>query len=412
VKFGLVGCALIAMLAGSLRPAAGIGGDAGAAPGLPRLGPATQSAEILGFEPEEERHYALGPPDALQRGEAAVWSIRLQAVQGSGRDLRATFTLQHRREAPRSLDSPWSSGQVTHAQVDATLIVNAYGAPLELTYVSQRHIYDVGDELFQVDYTYDGDRYEKRVSLQGVRWDMGINLIEHANLDASVPIGLFAFAPRALDCMEWLAGTVIQHRTGTGDTSPQGPVQSADRQGRATVEGAALASGACYEHNTDPAFANPGLASLAMPLLWERRGDSELVLFSPLRPDLVRGQDSGVPVTFTPIIPVGTVPGGNVLSGVIPGLDLKALFGAGGTDGDKERAKNPARYFFPRRMKLSDRQRIEVGARKMEALPMEVAGYGGTLWVDDWGTVVRLDLPPLRYGAPQRWVRILHPSEY
>lgn len=377
------------------------------------LQPTAQSGEILGFELEEERHYALGPPDALQRGEAATWMIRLQEVQGSGRDLRATFTLQHTREAPRSLDTPWSSGQVTHVQVDATLIVNAYGAPLELTYTSQRHIYDVGDELFQVDYTYDRDRYKKRVSLQGVQWDMNIDLIEHANLDATVPIGLFVFAPRALGCMEWLVGTVIQHRTGTGDTSPRGPVQTADRQGRATVEGAALASGACYEHNTDPAFANPGLVSLAMPLLWERRGDSELVLFSPLRPDLVRGQDMGVPVTFGPIIPTApNVPGSNPFSGMIPGLDFKALFGAGGTDGDKERAKNPARYFFPRRMKLSDRQRIEVGSRKMEALPMEVAGYGGTVWVDDWGKVVRLDIPPLRYGDPPRWVRLLHESEY
>ncbi len=412
-RFGVALGALLAVLAGSLHPAAGSSADAGTAPESARLRPAVQSGEILGFDLEEERHYALGPPDALQRGESAVWSIRLQAVQGSGRELRATFTLQHRREAPRSLDSPWSSGQVTHAQVDATLIVNAYGAPLELTYTSQRHIYDVGDELFQVEYTYEGGRYEKRVSLQGVEWDMDIELIEHANLDAQVPIGLFAFAPQALGCMEWLVGTVIQHRTGTGDISPRGPVQSADRQGRATVEGAALASGVCYEDNTDPAFANPGLVSLAMPLLWERRGDSELVLFSPLRPDLVRGQRMGVPVTFGPIIPTGAMgPGSNPLSGMIPGLDFKALFGAGGTDGDKERAKNPARYFFPRRMKLSDRQRIEVGARKMEALPMEIAGFAGTVWVDDWGKVVRFDIPPLRYGDALRWVRLLHESEY
>jgi len=407
----LVLWALVAVLGGSLRPAAGIGG--GAVVGVPRPWPAAQSGEILGFERDEERHYKLGPPDALQRGEAAVWIIRLQEVEGSGRDLRATFTLQHRREAPRSVENLPAAGEVTIAQVDATLIVNAYGAPLELNYTSQRHIYDVGDELFEVDYTYDGDRYEKQVSLQGVQWDMHIDLIEHANLDADVPIGLFAFAPQALDCMEWLVGTVIEYRTGTGDVAPDGPVQTAERQGRATVEGAALASGACYEHNTDPAFANPGLASLAMPMLWEQRGDSELVLFSPLRPDLVRGQGIGVPVTFAPIIPaVGMIPGANILSGAIPGLDFKKMFGGGGTDGDKDRAKNPARYFFPRRMKLSDRQRIEVGPRKMEALPMQIEGYGGTVWVDDWGKVVRLDIPPLRHGDPQRWVRLLHPSEY
>ncbi len=374
---------------------------------------AMQAAEVLGFELKEERHYVLGPPEALQRGESARWSIRLDSVEGRAGDLRATFTVQHEREAPRSLDDPWKPGEVTHAQVDATLVVNAYGAPLELSYVSQRHVYDLGDETFQVEYTLDGEHYQKRITLQGARWDLDIDLIEHERLDPSVPIGMFAFAPGSLDCMEWRVGTLIEQRTGTGDVTPEGPQRVIDQQGRATVEGAALAAGQCYETNTDPAFANPGLVSLVMPLLWENRGDSELVLFSPLRPDLVRAQGNGVPLTFSPIVPVasgGT--GGGVLSGIIPGFDWGTILGGGGADGDKERARDPGRYFFPRRLRLSDRQRIDVGARTMEALPMEVAGFAGTVWVDDWGKVVRLDVPPLRYGEPQRWLRILHPSEH
>jgi hypothetical protein len=372
-----------------------------------------QAGEILGFEPGEERHYTLGPDSALERGEAARWSIRLDEVAGSGRDLRATFILQHEREAPRALNSAWSAGEVTHAQVDATLVVNGHGAPLELTYVSQRHIFDVGDEVFQVVYRFAGDKVEKRVALQGAQWDLDIDFIEHVNLDPAVPIGLFAFSPASLDCMEWLVGTVIEHRTGTGTVSPGGAVETPNTGGRATVEGAALAAGTCYESNTDPAFANPGLASLAMPLLWERRGDSELVLFSPLRPDLVRGQGNGIPLTFSPIIPsVPNVPGTSVLSGTIPGLDLSGLLGGGGTDGDRDRARDPQRYFFPRRMRLSERQRIDVGDRKMDALPMQVAGYSGSVWVDDWGKVLRLDVPPLRVDDAQRWVRLLHSSEY
>ena len=402
-------CVVVSLVGASLRPAVG----------APVLGRPTivvagaQAGEFLSFDLEEERHYVLGPPDSLGRNEVATWDIRLDSVAGAAASRRATFTLQHRREAPRSLENPPAPGQVTIAQVDATLVVNAYGAPLEITYVSQRHIYDVGDEIFEVEYTYRGGRYKKRVSLQGAEWDFDIDLIEHPRLDPDVPVGLFTFAPRAFDCMEWLAGTVIEHRTGTGDTGPGGQVQSADRQGTATIENAALGSGSCYQRNTDPAFANPGLLSLAMAMLWEQRGDGELVLFSPLRPDLVRGQDIGVPVTFSPIVPsVPMVPGSNILSGVIPGLDFRALLGGGGTDGDKDRAKDPRRYFFPNRMKLSERQRIEVGNRTMEALPLEISGFAGTAWVDDWGKVVRLDLPALRFGDPERWVRILHPSEY
>lgn len=402
-------CALLVLIALPICPVA----EGAAAPSEPgrALAAAGQGGAVLGFEVGEERHYVLGPRDALQTGEAGRWSIHLTGVEGTGRDLRATFELQHVREAPRETQGTWTAGQVTYAQIDTELVVNAYGAPLHLTYVTQRHIYDIGDEVFQVEYVYDDDKYEKRVVVQGTSWDFDIPIIEQAGLDAEVPVGLFAFAPDSIDCMEWLAGMVIQQRTGTGDVSAAGASRRTDLQGKATVQGAALAADSCYEANTDPAFANPGLASLAMPLLWERHGDSDLVLFSPVRPDLVRAQGNGIPVTFAPIIP--GVPGvGGVMGNTIPGLDLNTLLGGGGTDGDKERARDPARYFFPRRMKLSERQRIDVGNRRMEALPMAIAGFAGTLWVDDWGKVLRLDVPPLREGDAPRWLRLLHESEY
>ena len=374
---------------------------------------APQAGEFLGFDLEEERHYVLGPPEALGNGERVTWVIRLDSIEGRGGSRRATFSLQHRREAPRTLENPPLPGHVTIALVDATLVVNEYGAPLEVAYSSNRHIYDVGDESFRVEYTYDDGRYKKRVLLQGVDWDFDIDFIQHPLLDPVVPVGVFAFAPAAIDCMEWLTGAVIERRTGTGDTSPGRVVESADRQGSGTIDNAALGTGSCYGRNTDPAFANPGLLSLAMPALWEQRGDGELVLFSPLRPDLVRGQDNGVPLTFSPIIPVVPgVPGSSILAGAIPGLDFGTLLGGGGTDGDKDRAKDPRRYFFPTRMTLSDRQRIDVGSRKMEALPLEMSGFRGTAWVDDWGKLVRVDLPALRFGDAERWVRILHASEY
>ena len=66
---------------------------AAAASGLAVAAPGTtapaQSGEILGFDVDEERHYALGPPEALERGESATWNIRLARVEGSGSDRRA-----------------------------------------------------------------------------------------------------------------------------------------------------------------------------------------------------------------------------------------------------------------------------------------------------------------------------------
>jgi hypothetical protein len=365
----------------------------------------SQTGDILGYEIGEERHYVLGPPEVLGTNELVTWGIKLESVEGSGRNLRAVFNLQHRREAPRSLSDPSTRGEVTIAIVNATLTVNSYGTPLELVYQSQRHIFDVGEELFQVRYEWKGDKYEKQVTLQGADWDIDVEVIEHASLDRRVPIGIYAFSPRSVDCVEWVAGSRIEQRTGTGDTSAASVRRADDTQ---TVDDATLAAGGCVELNTDPAFANPGLLSLAMPALWEAGGDAEMVLFSPLRPDLVRGQGNGIPLTLSPIVP--GAPGGNIFN-VIPGFNVGELLG-GGVAGDKDRARDPSRYFFARRMSFRERERIRVGARRPEALPLDIGGFAGVAWIDDWGKVLRIDLPKVRANEPQRWLRLLSPSEY
>ena len=45
-------------------------------------------------------------------------------------------------------------------------------------------------------------------------------MIAQANLDPELPLGVFVFAPRTLDCLEWVVGTSIQRRIGSGDTTP------------------------------------------------------------------------------------------------------------------------------------------------------------------------------------------------
>jgi hypothetical protein len=415
------------------------------AAGGPAAG-AAQSGNPFGFEVGEARHYVLGPEEALAPGEMAFWITTLESVEGAAGSRRFVFRLQHRREAPRTIRNPPAPGAVVNAQVDAELTVNEQGAPLSLQYVSQRHIRDVGDEVFQVTYSHSRGRYKKEVALQGWNWDYDVEMIAQQDLDPRRPAGLFAFAPAALQCMEWEVGARMERRIGSGDTSAQTPTAAGAEPEAGEPPAAADTStlaGRCNELNTDPAFANPGLLGLAMPTLWDRRGDGELVLFAPLRPDLVRGEANRIPITFAPIIPIiPNVPGSRFLGNIMPGLSFESLFGGGRVAGDKERARDPRRYFFASRLSLDERQRIEVGPRSMDALPLAievpVAGAPGAsapapsslsdgfaaapaasspsggfarAWIDDWGKVLRIDLYPAPEG-PARFIRLLHPSEY
>jgi len=458
-------------------------------------GALAETEDPFGFAVGESRHYVLGPDEALAAGEMALWIIMLESVEGAGRDRRFVFKLQHRRDAPRTPRDPPAPGEVVNAQVQAELTVNEQGAPLSLQYVSQRHIYDVGDEVFQVTYSHDRGRYKKEVALQGWSWDYDVEMIEQPDLDPRRPAGLFAFAPAALQCMEWEVGARMERRIGSGDTSPNTPTAASSEPAAAGAPGAGNPAagrgrgdggepaadqpdvdqpaadqvaadqtdaadmstpvGFCNELNTDPAFANPGLLSLAMPALWDRRGDGELVLFAPLRPDLVRGEANRIPITFAPIIPIiPNTPGSRFLGNILPGLSFESLFGGGRVAGDRDRARDPRRYFFVRHLTLSERQRIEVGPRSMEALSLAIevpvpaataaaapvagptaaampaagptaaampgAGASATAipaagfaraWIDDWGKVLRIDLEPAP-GGPARFIRLLHPSEY
>ena len=312
---------------------------------------APQAGDYLGFDIGEERHYVLGPPDALQPRESAKWTIRLDRVDDEGGGRRLVFTLSHTREAPRSLSNQPVSGAITIATVEAELTVNSYGSPLELSYTSLRHIYDLGDEEFEVTYRHDHNKYQKEVFVQGVDWDFAVPLIEHPNLDPLVPLGIFAYTPDAVECLEWLVGITADRRIGTLDNSPRDAgVTRVAYDGDAAVDLSPLAL--CNERNTDPAFANPGLLSLVLPTLWEERGDSELVLLSPLRPDLARSDDTPVPITFGVIVPGVPTRGGigGILGGLstiaLPTFDMNALAGTG-RGGGRQEPRRRSRTLLP-----------------------------------------------------------------
>ena len=336
--------------------------------------------ELFGFELREERIYVMGPPETLAPGEMATWVIRFDRLEGEGKSLRAVFGLQHERKAPHSRDYLPPSGSFRIAQVHGELVVNAYGVPLELRYVSQRYVLDVGEEVFEVVYEFEGKRYKKKVRVDGGDWDLKVDITEHPGLDLKVPEGLFVAVPSSIACLEW--GIV----------------------GEANAE-------ACNELNIDPTFANPGLLSLIVPVLREAGGDGELLLFTPTRPDLAPGEGGGIPISLVPIVP--GIPGSSLLSGGIPGLDWgRFMIGGNKTAGDKDRAENPARYFQPSRMQILGHSSVQVGPRTVEALELRMSNYPYAAWIDDRGKVLRVDITGDVPEEERRWLRLLYPSEY
>lgn len=337
-------------------------------------------AGIFGFDLHEERIYVMGPPDTLAPGEMATWVIRLDRIEGEGTSLRAVFGLQHERKAPHSRDYLPPPGTFRVGQVWGELVVNAHGVPLELRYVSQRYVLDVGEEVFEVGYELDGKRYKKKVRVDGGDWDLKVDITEHPGLDLNVPEGLFVASPSSVVCLEWAIASEAN-------------------------------AAACNELNIDPIFANPGLLSLLVPAVWEAGGDGELLLFTPTRPDLAPGEGGGIPISIVPMVP--GIPGTSVLANGIPGLDWgRFMIGGSKTSGDKDRAENPARYFQPGEMQILGPTRVEVGPRMVEALELRMSNYPYAAWIDNRGKVLRVDITGDVPAKERRWLRLLFPSEY
>jgi hypothetical protein len=340
-------------------------------------------AGIFGFDLHEERIYVMGPPEALAPGEMATWVIRLDRIEGEGRDLRAVFGLQHERKGPHSRDYLPPSGAFRIGKFYAELIVNAYGVPLSVRYVSQRYFLDAGEEVFEVGYELDKDRYKKDVRVDGGDWDLKVDVPEHPGLDLKIPEGLFVAAPSSIVCLEWAI---------TGEANAE----------------------ACNELNVDPIFANPGLFSLLIPALKEAGGDAELLMFTPTRPDLAPGGSGGIPLNIVPIVPgIPGVGGGSIFSSGIPGLDWgRFIIGGSKTSGDKDRAENPARYFQPSRVQILEREQIEVGPRSVAASELKLSNYPYATWIDGEGRVLRVDMTGDGPDEERRWLRLMFPSEY
>lgn len=360
--------------------------SAPAAPPSPYPPGQVRDDRIFGYEVGEERRYVLGPPESLPGGETASWLIRLESLMGTGQGQKAVFAFEHHREVGTSgliLPMP---GQVMSASTEGAVTVNGHGFPLEVTFTLSRHYHGYGDEVLEVRYAFDGERFEKEVWIEGKRATTRIPLRSHEHLDRSVPVGLFVFLPESVSCGGWQIASHLP-------TSSSGGIPSATLQPGPPED--------CTE--SDPAFANPGFLSLVLPALWEARGQRSFLFLTPTPPEFG--------------------PGGTFSFGArVPGMSVRTAPGSSGSG--REKARDLRRQYSSRNLAAEERTKVKVGRRNMDATRIDL---GGTTvqcaYVDDEGKVLRVDLhpgrisassagPTVRLGATDLWIRLLFPSEY
>ncbi len=131
----------------------------------------------------------------------------------------------------------------------------------------------------------------------------------------------------------------------------------------------------------DPAFANPGLLSLALPVMWEEQVNKKKFLF------------------FTPS-GIGTVPGGL--------LDMNRIMRL-----ERDQLRNFTRYYDKVDLEVKDYvEGAEIGPRKLDAWMLNGSGEMRQVYTDPDGTVLKVIIDPHPVTQGERWIRLLFPSEY
>ena len=260
-----------------------------------------------------------------------------------------------RRGAKDFIEKPWDEGRlVTMLRGQAELgraLRRVETLERENTLLKQQA--DVSGEIGSqsetrtTTFTFDGKRFVKQVRVDGREWKFNIAIASHDDLDLEVPSGLFAYLPTALSCLG--------------------------------VRGEAGRPSRCA--GGDPAFANPGLLSLALPLMWEEKVNKKKFLF------------------FTPA-GVGTMPGGL--------MDMNRLMRQ-----ERDQLSNFTRYYD--KVDLDIKEFVEgaqIGPRKRDAWMLDGSGAMREVYTDTDGTVLKVNLDPHPVTHGERWIRLLFPSEY
>ena len=71
-----------------------------------------------------------------------------------------------------------------------------------------------------------------------------------------------------------------------------------------------------------------------------------------------------------------------------------------------------ARNYAPSEIKVVEQTSIEIGRRTVPAWRLEMGRFPGRIYVDDGGQVLRVDINRHPRNNKERWIRLLHPTEY
>ena len=296
----------------------------------------------FGFAVGEVRTYVLEPLSTLRPGESASWTIRLDAVEGDGDGWVASFGLEHER-SDRLMGNISNMPRTESVRIEGRLDVNAYGFPLAVRFNERQVV--TGEQRYvggerRISYTFREGRFIKELKLGDELYEFDIAPVRHGSLDRDRPSGLYLMMAAAWPCR------------GGGD--------------RCAAE---------------PAFANPGLLSIALPaLLEEEDGDRDFVFFKP--------------IGF----------GGNPLGLISVASWVRA---------ERDARRNYRRYFDVLRVRLGESAYIDLGDRTdVHAWKVEIEGSMRTAYVSPDGVVLRVDLPPHSRNHGDRWLRLRLPDEH
>jgi len=311
---------------------------------------APQNDRAFGYEVGEERRYVLEPESSLRTGESAWWSIVLEGIDGEGDDVHMTFLLEHQRSELIRDVFGGMSGRMQVVDIEARLVVNRFGFPEQVVIQEQT---DVSGEMGSLSdvrttiFNFDGERMVKQIRIDGRVWDFNIAIASSDDLDVEVPSGMYAWVPTALRCLGAPGEIGRPYRCDTGD----------------------------------PAFANPGLLSLALPVMWEEQVNEKKFLF------------------FTPT-GVGTLPGGL--------MDMNRLMRR-----ERDTLANYQRYFNEKELTVKEFvPGAEIGPRSVDAWLLDGSGELREIWAEPDGRVLKVNLDPHPVTRGSRWIRLQFPSEY
>ncbi len=168
---------------------------------LARAHQAPQLNTAFGFEFGEERRYELGPPDALDPGELAEWTIKFDQFEETPTGRLALFSFTHNR-LERLPGDYFNPNAMMNVIVEGRLKANLAGFPVFVEY-TQHFILQGEERRRRMTFVWDPERqrYNKEVRVGTHDWDFRFGVPNLKYLDLDAPRGLYLFMPGSLSCL-------------------------------------------------------------------------------------------------------------------------------------------------------------------------------------------------------------------